>query len=156
MKKVNVTLSGINRSVDNGVSSDGQSAELINMRIKDGSLRPVGRPRLLQQFGRKPVYIHKNSGYEHYITVSGSSVYYDYDKDGDNFTAAGYIVGSYDGDLVSIESVGNILVVISTEDIYYYIWKGEAYNYIGNKPSLPVMRLRTVHGSSVNGWRQRT
>ena len=156
MKKVNVTLSGINRSVDNGVSSDGQSAELINMRIKDGSLRPVGRPRLLQQFGRKPVYIHKNSGYEHYITVSGNSVYYDYDKGGDNFTAAGYIIGSYDGDLVSIESVGNILVIISTEDIYYYIWKGEAYNYIGNKPSLPVMRLRTVHGSSVNGWRQRT
>ncbi len=161
MKKVNVTLRGINRSLDDGVSNDGLMAELINMRIKDGSLRPVGRPRLLKQFSRKPVYIHKNAGYEHYITVSGNSVYYDYAKNGDNFTAAGYIVGSYDGDLVSIESVGNILVVISTEDIYYYIWKGEAYSYIGNKPSLPVMRLRRVLGShdaglSVNSWREKT
>lgn len=77
MKKVNVTLRGINRSLDDGVSNDGLMAELINMRIKDGSLRPVGRPRLLKQFSRKPVYIHKNAGYEHYITVSGNSVYYE-------------------------------------------------------------------------------
>ena len=35
MKKVNVTLRGINRSLDDGVSNDGLMAELINMRIKD-------------------------------------------------------------------------------------------------------------------------
>lgn len=156
MKKVNITLSGMNRSVDDGVSSDGQSAELINMRIKDGSLRPVGRPRLLKQFSRKPVYIHKNAGYEHYITVSGGSIYYDCDKAGDTFTSTGYVIGSFSGDLVSIESVGNILVVMSTKDMYYYIWKGGSYSFIGNKPSLPVIRLRAIWGSSENGWYQRT
>lgn len=156
MKKVNITLSGMNRSVDDGVSSDGQSAELINMRIKDGSLRPVGRPRLLKQFSRKPVYIHKNAGYEHYITVSGGSIYYDCDKAGNTFTSTGYVIGSFSGDLVSIESVGNILVVMSTKDMYYYIWKGGSYSFIGNKPSLPVFTLNRKSDSTEGSWRLRS
>ena len=155
MKKVNITLGGINRSADDGVSNDGLSAELINMRIKDGSLRPVGRPVLLKQFSRKPVYIHKNAGYEHYITVEGDTIYYDCNKDGDTFTGAGYIIGTFKGDLVSVESVGNILVVMSTKDMYYYIWKSDAYSFIGNKPDLPVIRLREIYGSNTNGWYKR-
>lgn len=156
MKKVNITLSGLNRSVDDGVSTDGQSAELINMRIKDGSLRPVGRPRLMQQFIRRPVYIHKNAGYEHYITVNGNSMYYEYDKSGDTFTSAGYVIGAFSGDLVSIESVGNLLVVMSSEDMYYYIWKGGSYSYIGSKPSLPVVTLNRKSELTTDSWRLRS
>lgn len=156
MKKVNVTLGGINRSMDDGVSNDGLMAELINMRIKDGSLRPVGRPRLMKQFSRKPVYIHKNAGYEHYITVSGSNVYYDYYKDGDSFVSAGYVIGSFSGDLLSVESVGNMLVVISTMDMYYYIWKSGSYSFIGSRPDLPVFRLRKNTSSGTTGaWREK-
>lgn len=141
MNKINTNLSGINRSVDDGISQDGQMAELINMRVKDGSLKPVGRPILLKQFAREPLYIHKNAGYEHYITRASNNLYYEYNKVGDDFVGVGYQIGSYSGDLVSIESVGNILVVMTTEDMYFYLYKSNSYSFIGTKPSLPVYYL---------------
>ena len=143
MKKVTINISGINRAIDDGISADGQCAELINLRNVNGSLQPVGRPQRDALFAREPVYIHKAAGYEHYISVSGGTVYYDYDKVGDTYNNVGYVIGSFDGDFVSCESVGNMLVVLSSVDIYYYLWSGNAYGYLGNSPDLPIFTLKS-------------
>ena len=49
METIKIPFTGINRSIDEGISTDGQCMELINARIKSGSIEPIG----------KPVFIHE-------------------------------------------------------------------------------------------------
>lgn len=138
MQKINVGIGSIDRSVDGGVSKDGLTAELINMRVTASSVEPVGSPILLQQFAREPVYIHKNSGYEHYICYNGTSLTYDYKRENGKFIATGGVIVEV-SKLVSVESIGNMLIIISESGIGYALYKNGAYSYIGEKPELPCL-----------------
>lgn len=140
MNKVNVGIGGINRNVDDGISTDGLSAELINMRVKNGSLEPVGTSILLQQFARKPVYVHKNAGYEHYICYNGNTLSYDYKREDGEFIAIGRTICQVP-DLVRVEAIGNILIIVTGSDIQYAIYKNNVYSHIGSKPALPVLKF---------------
>lgn len=142
MNKVNIGIGGINRDVDDGISKDGLSAELINLRLDNQSLEPVGASVLLQQFptGRKPVFIHKNSGYEHYITYDGTSLYFEYDREDGAFTAKGIKICDVTG-LLKVESIGNMLVLLTDKDIRHVIYKEGTYTYIGLKPELPFFEF---------------
>lgn len=140
MQKINVGIGSIDRSVDGGVSKDGLTAELINMRVTASSVEPVGSPILLQQFAREPVYIHKNSGYEHYICYNGTSLTYDYKRENGKFIATGGVIVEV-SKLVSVESIGNMLIIISESGIGYALYKDGAYGYIGEKPELPYVEF---------------
>ena len=60
MNRINVPFGGITRSSDDGVSRDGMSAELINMRVGNGRLEVCDKPILERGFasGARPVYTH--------------------------------------------------------------------------------------------------
>ncbi len=60
MKKINIPLLGITRNTDDGISTDGECMELINARVKNGSISPIGRPILIKQnIDIHPVYMHE-------------------------------------------------------------------------------------------------
>lgn len=49
METIKIPFTGINRSIDEGISTDGQCMELINARIKNGSVEPIGNPVLIHE-----------------------------------------------------------------------------------------------------------
>lgn len=147
MNKVNVELSGITRNSDDGVSKDGACHELINMRVANGSLEPVGRPVLEKSFtqGIEPVYVHKNGTYEHVISKFNNSIIFDSvrNKDG-SYTNKNITICSVTG-VKQICSIGNTLVVVSDEGMYYAVWKDGGYKYLGERPTLPYVHLQYEH-----------
>lgn len=141
MNKVNVALSGINRAIDDGISQDGSCAELINMRVKNNSLEPVGRPILEgKNFSGEPIFIHKNSDYEHIISYDGSSVYYDYIRSGSEYTAVKASIRAIPN-VTQIQSIGNTLIIITADSIHYALFTDGKYKYLGEKPPFPVMEF---------------
>lgn len=55
METIKIPFTGINRSIDEGISTDGQCMELINARIKNGSMEPIGSPVLLSDLLLKSI-----------------------------------------------------------------------------------------------------
>lgn len=73
-----ITLSGITRSTKDAADRDGQTDELINLRFKNGSLRPVGTPEDFPGFDTLSgsydrLYIHTNA-YRHLFGLSSGTL----------------------------------------------------------------------------------
>lgn len=155
MKKETITISGISRNSDDTISKDGACMELINARVKDGSIIPVGRPiqELAFPSNHQPVYVHVNSGYEHYIGYDNSTgkVYYDYKKENGAFTSVIGLI-CIAPSLKKMESIGNTLIIITDSNIIYALFKGNSYLELGSKPPFPVIPF-TSAGESINKLR---
>lgn len=68
---------GITRNTPAQTAKDGEMDELINLRYKDGALRPTpSRKVVLSGVNYSPVYVHAGPGYKHYLGVSESKLYY--------------------------------------------------------------------------------
>lgn len=148
MKKITIPLSGITRSTDDGISKDGECIELINVRVKNGSLSPMGRPIQGKIFpgGRKPVYIHQNAGYTHYLSYSESAgiLYHEYNKVGGEYVPVGASICEVP-DLINVESIGNTLIVLTPTGIKYLIFLEGTYKNLGQKPPLPTLAFKKGH-----------
>lgn len=134
MKKITVPLSGITRNTDDTISTDGDCMELINVRIKNGSALPVGKPVLLKSFGG--AYI---SGFYHslakryvFIKENGSIVAYD-----ENFSNIQNLT-TLTHTVERLEFIGYTLCALTEAGIYYFIFKKGAYKYIGSKPQYNI------------------
>jgi hypothetical protein len=76
MEKEIVTFKGIARNTDPGISDDGYCAELINGRIANGSIVPMGKPVIKQRFGKPydKIFKHTGSGFENLICTYGYDI----------------------------------------------------------------------------------
>ena len=118
---------------------DGELAVAINLVPEDGALKPVLPPKIEGQTSAtigNCVYIHKNSGYTHYIVQNSNSFSW-YDKETpDTLTTIGTI-----SKYIKVTSVGNTLIFLTDDGMQYYLWKGGAigYLYLGGKiPECPI------------------
>ena len=119
---------------------DGQLAVAINCIPENGALQPMLPPKIVGEAtegsAANCVYIHKNSGYTHYITRSSNDFYW-YDKETpENSTLVG-TVKNY----ISVTAVGNTLIFLTEDGMQYYLWKGGStgYLYLGGKiPECPI------------------
>lgn len=134
MKKITIPISGISRNTDDAISTDGDCMELINARIKNGSVLPVGKQILLKSFGE--IY---RSGFYHplaqryiFIKENGSMVAYD-----DNFNNFQNLSGLTIA-VQRVEFIGYTLCAITSVGIYYFIFKKGIYKYIGDKPQYNI------------------
>lgn len=143
MKKTIIPITGISRNTDDTICSDGDCVELINARVKNGSISPVGQPVLEISFptNRKPIYIHSNSDYNHYLSYDEETgkLYYEYDKT-DSYNKIGEYVCTIPN-LSAIESIGNTLILVNYESIYYSLFTDGSYLYLGDKPSFPELSI---------------
>ena len=143
--KATVSFKGINRSSDLGISPDGQCMELINAKVSNGSIIPVGKPILEHgNFYGTPEFIHVNNDYEHVISIitSGTtSIIYDCDRPSYDTSHRHTIVSGIVG-FKKIESVGNLLVIIAEKTSYaLYTPSSHSYSYLGEKPSFPYINF---------------
>ena len=136
MKK-NIIFSGITRHTDDQISQDGECMELINARVKNGSITPIGKPIQVSTHTYKPIYIHKNSNYENIIlldeTVNGVKSFYFENS----------LLYTESSNSYGITHVGNILIIKTDKGIRYIKYES-GYNDLGSKPPMPNVRFETT------------
>ncbi len=140
METIKIPFTGINRSIDDGMSTDGQCMELINARIKNGMVEPIAKPVVV---GTLPVeasslYYHSNA--KKYIAVNKDTGYIYYISE--DFDSCFTITQR--NNVAAISFVGNILCMSDEKGIEYAIWNGESYDFLGEMPELPSLRIVTT------------
>lgn len=134
-----IQYTGFSASPSDYECPDGSLAVSINLLPEDGALQPV-LPPTVEISGDidagECVFIHKTSGYEHYITRNGTSYTWFNKTTPDKKENIGVING-----YINVNSVGNTLIFLTETGMQYYLWKGGSigYLYLGAKiPECPL------------------
>ncbi len=149
-----IQFSGINRDIDEGISSDGQCMELVNARISHGSVEPIGRPVPIAQLGIdgiKGMYWHAMAG--RYIIVTEGSVYAVTVDEAAHAVSATTITG-VEG-VTDVQFVGYIVCFNVSGTMTYAVYEGKGlsgYRVLGSAPTLP--RLTFEAFNVVRGWNE--
>ena len=141
-KKINIGFSGITRNTDDELSKDGECLELINARIKDGSIQPIGNPILLASLTKK-----YKAGYYHaladkYLLIRSEDGGVDaYSSDFSTFSILSTDIVGVD----NIEIVGNIICLLKSDSIEYCLYNDHTYKYLGIRPEIPTMAISQTY-----------
>jgi hypothetical protein len=148
-----IQLRGISRSPSDRMTADGGCAESLNVCLDSEEIAPVLEPKdktkeLGIDSGKLATmgvsienaatlgYTHKTANYEHYIFVEGRSVYAS--------TPAGLTVIMSLGtgtSVTDIASVGNTLILSTTDSVFYFIYKERRYATLGTKVPFPHIQF---------------
>ena len=147
-----IRFKGLSLTPDEMAVENGALSLCGNLELHDGALRPsfVSGTMLANPLRKtqKLLYVHETGDYRHFITVgynavvvSGSHIrmaqIYWYKEDGSvgKSLPIHYFEYSYSGFKInSVSSVGNTLVIITTNGVHYFLWKDDDYKYLGEKP----------------------
>ncbi|MBQ2131822.1 MAG: hypothetical protein II431_10825, partial [Prevotella sp.] len=133
--------------------NDGELAAVANMVNEDGSLVPISEATELftMPSGTKKVFVHESTSFEgedikrHYIflietesqgTTIQSLKYCTADDaaDGVITTLTEIGAGLITGEILFVDTIGNVLAISTTDGVQYVIWKDGAYTYLGKRP----------------------
>lgn len=129
---------GITRSAGELMAEDGELMESINLKCENGELKPLLWPERAFQLnqGEELKYIHKGSGYENYLYISGGKVKAFSFEDG---VRKDFSFEQTIRDIRAIESIGNTLVVSGSDGLHYILFKNGEYKYLGQHfPECPL------------------
>lgn len=138
-----IKYKGITRLPSDRGSFNGELEESINITNVAGELRPYITPSTIGEIDGTLLFVHKNSGYEHFISLDGSTVKaYNY-KDGE-ITPLGDVTNIYGENIRKIEGIGNTLIILTNKDVKYALFKNTSYLYLGNEIPFPrvIMSLQ--------------
>lgn len=115
-----INYEGITAAPSDYLCSDGQLSVAVNLIHEDGSLKPVAPPSTLFQLnqGETVVFIHKTSDYEHFIISDTENLYWR-TMDNDNKTLFFKLNNKT---LLNVASIGNTLMLITSDGVYYQLW----------------------------------
>jgi hypothetical protein len=136
----------------NGVTTtssyeEGDFISLVNLRKKNGVLTPVTPRKVVSHLNAfyNIVFIHKNNDYENWLGIINQggtfNIYSDIKNEPDKIQT---INEGVNGTVTGIEQIGNTVSIITTDNTYYILYKGNSYTFLGNMPDLPVISLRTT------------
>lgn len=135
-------------------AADGQLSASQGLVNEDNALRPIWQPEVVgTSLGdRRVLFLHATSKYRHYIVVESI-------EGGENerlmWIAEEYLKGDYSeqevidhlvtikddiGTVVTVNAVGNTLIVITNTGMHYIRWKNSEYKYLGQQP--PEMEIQ--------------
>lgn len=136
MARITVPFSGL---TSNANHKDGECSNLVNLRPKNGYLKPVSPRKEEYNFTREYdiVFLHRINELENWIGVA-HSVIYSYIN-----TASPIQIGDTGEKINSVQQIGNTLSFVCDANIYYALWSDQYYKYLGNIPELPVVSFET-------------
>lgn len=141
-KKTNIPIFGITRNTDDGVCKDGECLELINARIKNGSLEPIGRPIQEKVFASErfsKIFFHSIAKkYIGILSVTGQM--YSMNEDYSGVEPLSDSVLNVD----MVEFIGYTMMAINDECIHYFIFSNGTYRYLGTKPAMPIIKFSST------------
>ena len=136
MARITVPFSGL---TSNANHKDGECSNLVNLRPKNGYLKPVSPRKEEYNFTREYdiVFLHRINELENWIGIT-HSVIYSYIN-----TASPIQIGDTGEKINSVQQIGNTLSFVCDANIYYALWSDQYYKYLGNIPELPVVSFDT-------------
>lgn len=146
MQQKEIKYTGITTTPSDYDCPDGDIAAMINLVNDKGNLVPVIPPQTLFTIGNKQkiIHIHKTSDYCNYIVHdtnegenNGKVCYFSKDpieiKD---------ITSIANKELYQISSIGNTLVILTSEGLIYALYKSGSYVIMGANPEFPSISFR--------------
>lgn len=137
MENIKIQFKGITRNTDDGISADGECMELINARVNNSSIEPIGKPIMLKQTSNTYSKIYHHSIAKRYIGITDSGQMYEMPEDLSSETIMTDSVKAK-----SLEFIGNTVSVITDEGIRYFLFRNGSYSYIGELPDLPKFTIK--------------
>lgn len=143
MENVKIQFKGITRNTDDGICPDGECMELINAKVNNSSIEPIGNPIQLKQtvHAYKEIYHHANA--KRYIGITEDGQMYEMPEDLSSET-----IMTEDVKAKSIQFIGNTVSVLTDTGVKYLLFKNDGYVYLGSLPDLPEISITknfTVH-----------
>ena len=119
--------------------SDGELTQAYNLINEDGAYKSLLAPKVVFNLGENHsvIYVHKATTYTHYIIIDTANKKLLW-TNGNNLTDL-YSIGNKE--LYQIVGVGNTLIALTNEGMFYFLWKGDTSGYLslGNEiPELPI------------------
>lgn len=138
------SFKGIVKNTDNMLANEGECLEIINMRLKDGSLVPVGRPAEIARldYAYSRIYRHNVSGCYLCLTDEESPHLHIYDgewalqKDSDGNVLFPSLCG-----VRGVEFLGYIVCCMTDCGIFYMLYNDGHYIWLGEKPPMPSLDI---------------
>ena len=133
-----IDLGGITRHTASEMSADGEMYDVVNLRKKYGRYMSVRENKAVFTAGDgvaggeedyQLLYIHENSGYEHWISYCGGALYLEMEKVGGELVAVGEKIADIDLPR-EVKSIGNILILVTSSDVLYFLYTGGHYTQI--------------------------
>lgn len=119
---------------------DGDLAMSLNMICEDSQLKPLLLPTPTSvglSASQKAVYIHESSSYKHYILLEGKAVSWL-----DENSTTPISLGTFNSvDIYQFTSIGNTLIILCSDGMHYYLWKGATQGYLSLGTSMPECSL---------------
>lgn len=130
-----IPFQGIALTPYSDTSPDGMLSACSMLEHIGGGLRPTlisGYREKLQDDleDLKLIYQHTTASYRHLIFKASTGIYYGVEGSLSQLTLV-----STHTDIKNIASIGNTLVVLSSDGLHYYLYADGNYKYIGTKPS---------------------
>ena len=141
MEQKKIPFKGINRCFDDGISQDGYCMELINARIRNGSIEPIPAPVHIADLpsDAEKVYYHTIAKRVLIISTDRSVSAYS-----ETYQQQQVLSNELTG-TNHIEFVGNVAIFFLEDTTKYCIFKEGLYVFLGEKPEVPSLRCEN-HG----------
>lgn len=135
---------GVVRNTDNLLAAEGECVEVMNLRMKDGSLVPIGRPVDVATLGYaySRILWHEAAGCYLCLTDEQNPVLHIYDKEWtlQKDEGGNVLFASLSG-VRNVEFLGNIACCIADTGIFYVLYNDGRYIWLGDRPPMPSLGI---------------
>lgn len=131
---------GIANVPSDATCDDNSLKECLGMVYEEGEHKPVQEPvTVLSEVSGKLLYIHKFNNSERYIVKKSDGVYW-CERTADNTLTAGTLLfeETASKQVLQVMSIGKTMIVTTTENMEYYIWKSDRYDIQQDTPEIDI------------------
>lgn len=135
-----VRFKGLSLTPDEMAVENGALSLCGNLELHDGALRPsivtgtpLSQPLTINGVVAKILYVHETGNYRHLIAIASSAIYW-FLQDGSLGSTTPIKSFDYEASVLSVNSIGNTLIIVATDGIHYALWVDGGYKYLSQKP----------------------
>lgn len=149
MQQKAINIQGISSYLGPSSVADGQCIDVVNTRNVGGMIKPVCKEKIVADLmaeisGTDPngivdVYFHAKA--KRYIALYNDGNGFSFIEYDDKYSFIGNYSFPDKTDVVSLNFIGNIMVVFHVDKTVFYLFRDNKYEYLGEKPPMPVLRM---------------
>lgn len=135
-----IRYKGLSLTPDEMAVENGALSLCGNLELHDGALRPsvvtgtpLSQPLTINGVVAKILYVHETGNYHHLIAIASSAIYW-FLQDGSLGSTTPIKSFDYEASVLSVNSIGNTLIIVATDGIHYALWVDGGYKSLPQKP----------------------
>lgn len=135
-----IRYKGLSLTPDEMAVENGALSLCGNLELHDGALRPsvvtgtpLSQPLTINGAVAKILYVHETGNYRHLIAIASSAIYW-FLQDGSLGSTTPIKSFDYESSVLSVNSIGNTLIIVATDGLHYALWVDDGYKYLPQKP----------------------